>query len=458
MTKRIVYLLALAAVIGAITFAAPGCKKHKKKAEPKKPPTAEEQEKSFLDRMMPELPLPAFIKVKDPNSGAYVKKIGFIGADGKVVIDFKYDNVSGFYEGLSLACNIQTGTAPMSQKCGYIDKKGVMVIPQTFAGGERFSEGLAPVAQMKKNAEGKDQPSYGFIDKSGKIVIAPQYDYASYFTDDRAVVVKLDMKNQKITCGFIDKTGKMVVPYKYAFSIENPTMFNEGLAQVAVEEPGGKPGAQPKVKWGYIDKDGNTVIAPQFEVATFFIGGTAFVGKYDPKEHKMNFTFINKDGKQLISTNYLSANPFMEGLAGVCEADKKKPGMLGKKCGFIDREGKLVIPMKFDDVSIFTDGLSVIGVSQTKPDGSESVKFGYIDKTGNVVIKPEFDQASYFIHGMASVMQGDKRGFIDKSGKFIWSTVDINDPYAVPMAPPAPEAPSDETPKQAPPKEAPKTK
>ena len=75
---------------------------------------------------------------------------------------------------------------------------------------------------------------------------------------------------------------------------------------------------------------------------------------------------------------------------------------------------------------IFSEGLACVAV-----DG----KIGYMDRTGKIVIKPQFDVATPFNNGIASVALGkyelqegvshfvrigDKWGYIDKNGKYLW--------------------------------------
>ncbi|ENZ6116086.1 WG repeat-containing protein, partial [Campylobacter coli] len=63
-----------------------------------------------------------------------------------------------------------------------------------------FSEGLAKV---KLNGK------YGFIDKSGKIIAKPKFDYGEYFSEGLAGV-KLNGR-----WGFMDKNGKIVIEPKF---------------------------------------------------------------------------------------------------------------------------------------------------------------------------------------------------------------------------------------------------
>ena len=43
-----------------------------------------------------------------------------------------------------------------------------------------------------------------------------------------------------------------------------------------------------------------------------------------------------------------------------------------------------------------------------------------MNKMGKVVIRPQFDQAGEFYQGIVPVTVGDKSGYIDKTGKYIW--------------------------------------
>ena len=67
----------------------------------------------------------------------------------------------------------------MAKKYGFIDKSGKVVIELQFDDAGYFSEGLARVEK-----DGK----WGFIDKSGKVVIEPQYDYVGDFSEGLAKV------------------------------------------------------------------------------------------------------------------------------------------------------------------------------------------------------------------------------------------------------------------------------
>ena len=80
---------------------------------------------------------------------------------------------------------------------GYIDKTGQVVIPCQWKGAWEFCEGLALV----KDNESK----YGYIDKTGLLVIPCQWKYAYIFKDGLARVVDSDGNMH-----YIDNTAKIV--------------------------------------------------------------------------------------------------------------------------------------------------------------------------------------------------------------------------------------------------------
>ena len=123
-----------------------------------------------------------------------------------------------------------------NDKYGFIDKTGKVVIPLIYEFAGDFHEGLACV---KNKGDGK----CGFLDKTGKLAVPCAYYTVSDFQEGLAIVSK-DYKY-----GVIDKAGKEVVPCVYYY-INN---FREGLA-LAIEE------IEEDGKIGYIDETGNLVI------------------------------------------------------------------------------------------------------------------------------------------------------------------------------------------------------
>jgi len=144
---------------------------------------------------------------------------------------------------------------------GYIDKTGKMAIEPQFNEAWDFQEGLARIRMGDDYANSK----YGYIDKTGKTVIEPQFNEAGDFQEGLARIYiwsnrgnegMVDDETETETgWGYIDKTGKMVVEPQFD-EIEH---FLGGLARIKLDD-----------KWGYIDKTGEIVIKPQFDWAGYF--------------------------------------------------------------------------------------------------------------------------------------------------------------------------------------------
>ena len=64
-------------------------------------------------------------------------------------------------------------------------------------------------------------------------------------------------------------------------------------------------------------------------------------------------------------------------------------------------------------------GKTTLGLYPLIKDG----KFGYIDRSCNFVINPQFDVAWDFSEGLAMVEIGEKRTYIDKTGRDICASV-----------------------------------
>lgn len=86
----------------------------------------------------------------------------------------------------------------------------------------------------------------------------------------------------------------------------------------------------------------------------------------------------------------------------------------GGKTLLIDSRGKQIAAVSQDgDVGRFVDGFATI-----ERDGH----VGYIDASGETIIPLQFDEASGFRNDLALVTQGKTKGYIDRTGDFVWKT------------------------------------
>lgn len=82
------------------------------------------------------------------------------------------------------------------------------------------------------------------------------------------------------------------------------------------------------------------------------------------------------------------------------------------KYGFLDRDGKLLGSGDYT-ISVEED----LPVSEGLMPVITNDRMGYADRTGALIVAAEYDEAFAFSGGVAVVVQGDKRSFIDKTGK-----------------------------------------
>jgi len=131
--------------------------------------------------------------------------------------------------------------------CGYIDGDGNVVIPPIYEIAHDFSEGLACVAEL-----GWDK-GYKFINTSGEVVIS--LDANIYVYDDfheGLCMVSVDGKS-----GFIDRTGKMAIPPQF----DGADGFDHGVAPVRIGE------REASDNWGFIDHTGKFIVQPKYRLA-----------------------------------------------------------------------------------------------------------------------------------------------------------------------------------------------
>ena len=222
-------------------------------------------------------------------------KAGYMDATGKVVIPAQFDAAFPFSEGLAQVL--------IGKRYGYIDKAGrVRIEPQFFMGSivdhlgrphpsvpsSPFREGLAGVKLDDKDA-------WGYIDQTGKLIFktGTRSDRAYVFSDGLAIVVN------DYDFGFMDRTGKVVIETRFNYAED----FSEGLAPVRVR-------VNNKWDyddlWGYIDKSGEMLIPPRFTGADRFEGGLAKVQIRTKKRMEgsdlYSLGYIDRTGKVVWST------------------------------------------------------------------------------------------------------------------------------------------------------------
>jgi hypothetical protein len=269
-------------------------------------------------------------------------------------------------------------------KYGYIDHSGKIVIEPQFFMGTRFAEDLAMVMVTGKDKRHK----CGFIDKQGNMVIEAKFDGGAPFSEGLATV-RVGRK-----AGVINKKGEIVIEPKF----ERVSRFHDGLAAaVIVRETRGLTASDG----GYIDTKGNFVIYPQFDPnLTSFSEGVAGVRRVGQL-----WSFMDRNEKVILQPKFFMVGQMSEGIAAFMDG--------ASKWGYVDKTGKVLIEPKFVRAAMFSEGLAAV-LPQT------GKKWGYVDVKGTIQIKEQFDAADIFRDGIAMVQVGEKIGYIDKTGNYVW--------------------------------------
>ncbi len=310
----------------------------------------------YVDKAGKQRIKPQYSEVLSFSQGLAAVKIGdkwgYIDKTGKVVVKPQFNETYGFSEGLA--------AVKIGDNWGYINKTGGIVIKPQFIDAYSFSEGIAIVNR------------FGYIDKVGKQSIQIEVEDSPYSAGDIIDVKNFSQGLAAVqtggggTCGavlcvygYIGRTGKMIVEPEFFEARE----FSEGLAAVSTNDSAG--GAVVG-EWGYINKQGQLVIKPIFSAANSFSEGLAAVevgrknvlyeesGETLRKEIAGKWGYIDGTGKQVIPAQFDLANSFSEGLAVVKIKDN---------CGYVNKIGKVVLQPQFSSCEDFAEGLAAVKTS-----------------------------------------------------------------------------------------------
>lgn len=306
-------------------------------------------------------------------------------------------------------------------KWGFIDRSGNVVIEPRFDTKSQFVGGMAVVS-----IEGV----HGYVSARGVFTPMPGktqiYTFTGGLARVAAVPVGDDAGAGSARFGYIDHQFRPVIHAKF----DSAGDFSENRARAV---PAARSASRDqRGRWGYIDRRGRWIIEPRFEDAGDFVDGRARVLLRD------HWGYIDRDGRLVVEATFDNASNFSEGLAAV--------GVGGRQ-GYIDHRGVMVIEPQFQYAGRFCGGVAVVTGESTRMfqyidrtgriafEGSfqaagdfhnglarvyRAGKWGYIDPTGRFAIEPRFDDAHDFRDGLAVVAAGGEWGYIDRDGEYVW--------------------------------------
>lgn len=181
---------------------------------------------------------------------------------------------------------------------GYADRSGKLVIAAQYDAALPFAGGLARVGVVDEELpeiDARPNIKWGYIDERGRVLVELRYAVLRGFSENLAAAALLDREKPErrtlgprdrlnLKWGYLDRSGREVIPMQFLAAGD----FAEGLAHVNSGGGGGEGSlCGPPGNYGYIDKTGAFVIKPQFHVASQFqngrarvsVGRTTYVGR-----------------------------------------------------------------------------------------------------------------------------------------------------------------------------------
>jgi hypothetical protein len=159
------------------------------------------------------------------NGKALVKlsvgKYAFIGKDGKFIRIFNYD-ITDAKEGMLIYKDKKT------QKLGYMNEYGKVIIKAKFTEAWPFQYGFAVVSSSSSSADKK----YGLIDKKGSYKLAPVYNEIISLGEGMiAAGIPIDKKApyQGLKYAIANNTGRAITGYIFY----NVDLYKNGLSSVS---------------------------------------------------------------------------------------------------------------------------------------------------------------------------------------------------------------------------------
>jgi hypothetical protein len=235
---------------------------------------------------------------------------GYIDTSGEFAISPRFDSSQNDY-----VFPFSDGVARILVRgsYGYIDRTGAAVIPPKFLQGFDFREGMASVVTDGPCAFVPDGPcgfynltivggpaassaamcKFGFIDKTGRILIGARFDAAKDFSEGLAPVKVGGL------WGFVNRTGQFAIEPRF----QDAEPFSSGLARIKEND-----------LYGYVDQLGSVKITPALRYAESFSDGFAVVGDGAEDER---FWYIDASGNRVFDREFRAACTFFHGLANV---------------------------------------------------------------------------------------------------------------------------------------------
>jgi len=303
--------------------------------------------------------------------------------------------VPPIYKFVSLSSERIAQVETLDDKTGYINFSGDIIFSlKKLESANYFSDGVAKI---------EDEKGVFFIDKTGAKILGPLswptvysfHEGLAAVSNEASKCTKKESARETISCqtgkfGFIDKNGEVIIKPQFD-AVES---FSHGIASVAL-------GKGKDRQWGLVDKTGKVLLEPQFfriERNNVVFKNGLYVKDFSTVkvikkiQNGKNIEFREglidtASGQILIEPKYLRLGNLQEGLIYALKGTYSKEGdLLMSKTGYLDCQGKTVIPFQFWGGGDFENGKAK--VTYLLPQTVDPKNETWIDKTGKLFILP----------------------------------------------------------------------
>ena len=192
------------------------------------------------------------------------------------------------------------------------------------------------------NSDGAEK--WGYITEGGKLAIPCEFNSASSFSNNRAIVTVAG--GEKYQYAIIDPDGNTIRLMDPDVAIVHP--YQDGLARANV---GGKRTFHSQISgglWGYLDEDGDWQIPPTISIDSskgdsqmygiFLFSGGDFREGRAMSQDTDGWVFIDTNGR-IVSDSYYYLSPFKNGVTEVAKGNLEDVEWI-----YINRQGKVLWP------------------------------------------------------------------------------------------------------------------
>lgn len=404
---------------------------------------------------------------------------GYIDTSGQVDIPLQFDTVRAFSEGLAATVDstgfwvfidhsghavFQTKISKSNGKelgnfrngrcrfrigkgeCGFYDKYGKERIKADNLWTSDFLCNAAVVIRL----DSAKQRTVAIVDTAGRYCLLPQFEpnvlYISPF-NQYGVALMRTKKGRRWMC--VNTNGKSI-----SAEYDSIRAFVNGYARVHTGN-----------KWGLINAAGRECL-PRVYTAIDTVSEGLVAVKISPND---DWFFVDTLNKPAFKGRYKSVNPFQYGVAVVNETEiirrdgtylripGRHPtffaeGVFGIEYSdqayyYADASGNNLFPYQYSEITPFYRGIARVrqrsnarlGVLNRRgmfvlapkyksihlqPDGNFAVNpqryYGIANRQKKIILPPEYDKVTQLQKGYFQVEQGEKVGYIDKNGNWLF--------------------------------------